>query len=147
MGLLGLALLNFMAEHRLEDMKSILEHKQEYPFAAAAINVASLIFEKLGFSPKTDLKALYHSSEEFNSPLMDFFCRVEDEFVFEEVFVCLMFLLDAVFAHMEAGYMQFPNVIKRVGSMFDELMTMQVVSTEQLRFQTQQRIEIMKTLS
>jgi len=143
MGLLGLTLLNFMAEHRLQDMRDILARQQDYPFAAAAINIASLIFSKLGFTQKTNLDRLYHSSPEFDTPLMDFFCRVDDEFVFEEVFVVLMLLLDAVFANLKAGYMQFPDVLKRVARMFDELMQVHIVSIEQLRFLVQQRIQLM----
>lgn len=146
MGLLGLHTLLFMAKHRLQDMQNILASNQDYPFAAAAINVCSLIFEKLNFKASTSLDQLYHSSAEFNTPLMDFFCRVEDENVFEEVFVVLLLLVDATYVKMKATYMQFPIVMKSVRSVFDELMALRVVSVDQLRFLVQQRILAQKML-
>ena len=145
MGLLGLTLLNFMAEHRITDMRDILGRHQDYPFAAAAINIANLMFGKLNFTSKTDLDHLYHSSPEFDTPLMEFFCRIDDDCIFEEVFVTLMVLLDAVFIHMHAGYMQFPEVLKRASVLFDELMQVHVLSIDQLRFLVQQRIQGMNT--
>jgi hypothetical protein len=113
MGLLGLDLLLFMAKHRKEDVAKILEKKNDYPFACAAINVAALMFEKLRFTKlgeKPDLKKLFHSSQEFDSKLMEFFCRVDCENVFEETFSCLCLLTDARFTASNATYMMFPKV-------------------------------------
>ena len=147
MGVLGLDLLLFMARHRVDDIRKILANRNDYPFACGAINIAALLFEKLGFrQAKSDLSRLFHSSEEFDSPLMDFFCRVDCEAVFEETFSCLCLLTDARFMSTRASYMQFPKVIDWVRAVLDEFLRLNVVSVEQLRFLVEQRIMAMQML-
>jgi hypothetical protein len=148
MGLLGLNLLLFMARHRPDDIHKILGNRNDYPFACGAINVAALMFDKLGFSKlqKTDLSRLFHSSEEFDSPLMDFFCRVDCDTVFEETFSCLCLLTDARFMSAGATYMQFPQVIEWVKVVLAEFLRLNVVSVDQLRFLVEQRIMAMRML-
>ena len=148
MGILGLNLLLFVAEHRPDDMRKILQNRQDYPFACGAINVAALMFEKLGFSrlANVDLSKLFHSSTEFNSRLMDFFCRVENDNVFEETFVCLLLLADARFAVTNATYMMFPKVMDWVKNVLEDLLSVNVSSVEQLRFLVEQRVLAMQML-
>ena len=148
MGVLGLELLLFMAERRPADMRKILDNRLDYPFACAAINVAALMFEKLNFTAKSaaDLSTLFHSSEQFDTPLMHFFCRVENEDVFEETFSCLCLLTDARFQETAASYMMFPKVIEWVKQVLEEFLSVNVTSVEQLRFLVDQRILAMRML-
>jgi hypothetical protein len=122
MGVLGLELLLFLAERRPGDMRKILANKLDYPFACAAINVAAIMFEKLNFTAKSaaNLNTLFHSSEQFDTPLMHFFCRVENEDVFEETFSCLCLLTDARFEAVAATYMQFPKVLEWVRGVLED---------------------------
>lgn len=148
MGMLGLELLLFMAEHRREDMTKILANRQDYPFACGAINVAALMFDKLGFTrmQAVDIGKLFHSSEQLQSRLMDFFCRVENENVFEETFSCLCLLTDARFAVTGSTYMMYPKVMEWVRQVLEEMLSVNVTSVEQLRFLVDQRILAMQML-
>ena len=119
----------------------VLNAKKDYPFAASCINVVNLIFSMLEFSQKTeDIDRLYHSSEEFDTKLMNFFCKIPEKEAFEEVFAILVIALDRLFGQMKATYMQFPNVLSRLKKVMEELLETNPLSLEQLRFQCFQRL-------
>lgn len=93
---------------------------KRFPVAAAGINVTHLLFEKLcrvenSKKATTKIEDLYHSSAEFQTDLMNWFCeslllshshltfffffpgRIDKKHPFEELYLIVMILLDASF--------------------------------------------------
>lgn len=142
MGLLGLHCLLYALQHHRPTIVAIVERRNDYPFAAAGINVTKLLFDKLcaRHSASVDLSQLFHSSPEFDTPLMTWVSRIEHAHALEELYVVLTVLLDATFRSMRASYMDFPHVIRTVGAAFDALIALQPRSVEHLRAMLDQRV-------
>eukprot|EP00696_Hemimastix_kukwesjijk_P003358 gnl/Hemi2/14136_TR4799_c0_g1_i1.p1 gnl/Hemi2/14136_TR4799_c0_g1~~gnl/Hemi2/14136_TR4799_c0_g1_i1.p1 ORF type:complete len:416 (+),score=110.82 gnl/Hemi2/14136_TR4799_c0_g1_i1:224-1471(+) len=119
MGILGLENLIYFAEFYPNIVRELVSKQElrEYPFAAAGINLTSLVLRILEMND--DSLVLHPSSRTWETPLFLFLCRLYDadgglRNAFQEFYCVIFQLLDRVWVHMQAHYFDFPKVIESV---------------------------------
>jgi len=132
MGLLGLHNLLYMAEHRTELFKKLLQgqqarlpagHERVYPVAVAGINITQMLYDMLGVSKNIDPSGT-------NGRL--FKVLFDQPNIFEELY-CLSFtLLDRTWDEMKANYMDFGKVLAAVRAQVEAALESQPLDLESL---------------
>ena len=117
-GLYSLQCLVYFAQERPDDFFRLL-HKSdgvrsqwEYPFAAAGIALTSNLIDAMDVRllSTTDLDNLTPSASGFMKLLM------ADDMAFQQIFVESFLLLDRIWLHESASYMDFPSISSRLCS-------------------------------
>ncbi|EGG21434.1 engulfment and cell motility ELM family protein [Cavenderia fasciculata] len=133
MGMLGLHnLIHLVKNHRVW-VDSILDSQRDYPFAVAGINISSLLFGVLNITDESLQQPWY--SPFWNSTFMIMLCSMsrETDCAFEELYFQVFKLLDHVWQQMDATYMMFPDVMKRMKVLLNEVATLNANSLEEVK--------------
>jgi ELMO domain-containing protein len=148
MGMLGLDHLLYIAEHRRDRFRKIMErHKSvggqiehSYPLASAGINVTNMLIGILTITPSR-LPNFHDSASEdplWASLLLPFltYCEYqpgESSHVLEEIYCEVLILLDRTFEAQNAGYMDFPRILESTKKRLLELLARKPRSLSTLR--------------
>ncbi len=132
MGLLGLHNLLYMAEHRTDLFKKLLNgqharlpagHERVYPVAVAGINITQMLYDLLNIGKNIDPTGA-------NGRL--FKVLFDQPNIFEELY-CLSFtLLDRTWDEMKANYMDFGKVLAAVRAQVEAALESQPLDLESL---------------
>ncbi|EFA77800.1 engulfment and cell motility ELM family protein [Heterostelium album PN500] len=133
MGLLGLLNLIYLVKNHRPWVDSVLKENRDYPFAVAGINITNLMFEILNVNDDALQQPWW--SPFWNSTYMIMLCSMsrDTDFAFEELYFQAFKLLDHVWTQMNATYMMFPNVMKRMKQMLNEVSTLNANSFEEVK--------------
>jgi ELMO domain-containing protein len=143
MGVLGLRNLLFFAENYGPHVRTILRGRRSYPLAATGINISALLFRMLGLT--VSLVAKPASADEWDTPMLRFFCHSGTELAFEECYVQLFFLFDALWTSSNAAYMDFPNVVAETERQMNEMLSNKhVYSIVELKNKVNQQVLLLK---
>ncbi|KAF2073136.1 hypothetical protein CYY_005552 [Polysphondylium violaceum] len=133
MGMLGLLNLIHLVKHHKNWVDETLSLNRDYPFAVAGINISNLLFEIFQITDDSLQQPWYSSF--WSSPLMAMLCSMsrEHENAFEELYYLVFRLMDHVWKEMNATYMMFPLVMKRLKSLLIEISFQNPNSYEEVR--------------
>jgi len=133
MGLLGLLNLIHLVKNHRKWVDETLALNRDYPFAVAGINISNLLFEIFQITDDSLQQPWYSSF--WSSPLMAMLCSMsrEHEHSFEELYFLVFRLMDHVWKEMNATYMMFPLVMKRLKALLIEISLQNPNSYEEVR--------------
>ncbi|KAM9973972.1 hypothetical protein ACTFIW_007634 [Dictyostelium discoideum] len=144
MGIMGLLNLIHLVQHHNDWVQEILAQDRDYPFAVAGINISNLIFEVFQIS-EDSLQQPWYSSF-WSSSYMAMLCSMSrhNDHAFEELYFLIFNLLDHLWIQMNATYMMFPLVIKKLKSQLNEISNFNPNSFDEVRarFDLIQRLNI-----
>ncbi|EGC30053.1 hypothetical protein DICPUDRAFT_50960, partial [Dictyostelium purpureum] len=120
MGIMGLLNLTYLVEHHFDWVYNILKEDRDYPFAVAGINISNLIFEVFQINEESVQQPWYSS---LLNPYMAMLCSMSrnNNSAFDELYFLIFKLLDHVWTQMNATYMMFPLVLKKLKSLLNEI--------------------------
>jgi len=130
MGLLGLLNLIYFAEHYTERVRQLVEANRDYPWAATGINITNMLMNMLKLTK--ELVEEPAPSRSWQSPLLQLFYYADNDDTFDELYSQSFLLLDSLWVHMKAGYMDFPTVIERLRGLIEDMLKRKPLDINQL---------------
>ncbi|KYQ88314.1 engulfment and cell motility ELM family protein [Tieghemostelium lacteum] len=133
MGMLGLFNLTYLVRNHRDWVDSILKQDRDYPFAVAGINISNLLFEIFNITEESLQQPWYSSF--WSSSFMAMLCAMsrESDHAFEELYFLVFKLMDHIWTEMNATYMQFPVVTKKLKSLLSEISQLSPNSFDEVR--------------
>jgi len=130
MGLLGLLNLIYFAENYTEKVRKILTAQREYPWAVTGINITNMLLVMLNLTAELVNQPAPDNS--WHTPLLTLFYYADNDDTFDELYSQSFLLFDKLWVAMKAGYMDFPQVIRRLQQLIEDLLKRKPLDVAQL---------------